>query len=216
MPVRQRKEIQKMSRSCSLVLLWLLALTTVGAAPAGDEALWNEYGRLATDTGTVGKLHYTAYRMSDLTGALAAWEWQRTPAGKSCNQAPFCTREDGTITVLHNNYLVVFDNPAPPKLVVDQVLAGLPQQRDSDLPAILTFLPEQGLVPDSARYVLGKASLSRFGGDLASVDPGFAMGAEGQIAEYRLAKSTALVRLALFYYPISGICPRPCEKHFER
>src|SRR5579859_3910575 len=108
-----------MPRSSGVVLFGVLALTSLGAAP-NDDALWNEYGRVASTSGAVGKLTYTADRMRDLTGALAAWEWQRTPAGKTCDQAPFCTREEGRITVLRNNYLVVFDNPSPPKAVVDQ------------------------------------------------------------------------------------------------
>jgi hypothetical protein len=138
--------------------------------------------------------------MKDLTGALAAWEWLRSPAGKSCDQAPFCTQEANRTTVLHNNYVVTFDNPAPPKASVDQVLEGLPEQRDSTLPAILTFVPQQGLVPDSARYLLGKASMAEFAGELAAVDPGFAEGAEGQVAEYKLPGSKSPARLAIFYY----------------
>jgi hypothetical protein len=112
---------------------------------------------------------------------------------------------------MQNNYLVVFDASAPSKKVVNDVLAALPAQHDTALPAILTFLPEEGLVPDSARYILGKASLGRFGGELASVDPGFAMGAEAQIASYRLPESNTPVRLALFYYP----SPEAARDHLE-
>ena len=199
MPLWKRKEIQEMPRSSSLVLASLLAVVSLTAAD--DEALWNEYGRVHTDSGTIGKLTYTAYRMRDMTGALAAWEWQRSPAGRSCDQVPFCTQESGRITVLHNNYVVVFNSPAPPKATVDAVLQALPGQRDSTLPAILTFIPQQGLVPDSARYLLGKASLSQFGGELAAADPGFTAGAEGQIADYELPGSNSPARLAIFYYP---------------
>jgi hypothetical protein len=187
-----------MSRSSSLVLASLLAAVSLTAA--NDEALWNEYGRVQTDTGTSGTLKYTAYRMKDLTGALAAWEWLRSPAAKTCDQAPLCTQENGRTTVLHNNYVVTFDSAAPPKDVVEQVVAGLPGQRDSSMPAILTFLPQQGMVPNSARYLLGKASAAEFASELAAVDPGFAEGAEGQVATYKLPGSNAPARLAIFYY----------------
>jgi uncharacterized protein DUF6599 len=196
-----------MSRSSSLVFASLLAVVSMAAA--NDEALWNEYGRVQTDTGTSGTLKYTAYRMKDLTGALAAWEWLRSPAGKSCDQAPFCTQEANRITVLHNNYVVTFDSPAPPKAAVEGVLQGLPGQRDSALPAILTFVPQQGLVPDSARYLLGKASAAEFAGELGSVDPGFAEGAEGQVAAYKLPGSKTPARLAVFYY----VSPEAARMH---
>ncbi|MBV9403752.1 MAG: hypothetical protein JO211_00300, partial [Acidobacteriaceae bacterium] len=65
----------------------------------------------------------------------------------------------------------------------------------------LTFIPQQGLVPDSARYILGPASFQGFASELASTDPGFAQGAEAQIAEYKLPGARAPIRLALFYYP---------------
>lgn len=168
---------------------------------ASDDALWKEYGRVQTATGRAGKLGYTAYQMKDLTGALGAWEWQRSPDGRPCEQAPYCTRDGNKTLVLRNNYLVVFDSPAPPQADVDLVLNKLPGQIDSALPAILTFLPDEGIVPDSARYLLGKDSLSQFGGELSSLDPGFASGAEGQIAAYTLPGAKTPVRLAIFYYP---------------
>ncbi len=203
MSLRKRKEIQEMSRCSSLVCAFFLAAVTLAAVPvtAADDALWSEYGLVHTSAGNIDKLDYTAYQMNDLTGALAVWEWQRSPAGKACDQEPYCTQDGNRTTILHNNYVVRFENAAPPKAAVDQLLQSLPGQRDSALPAILTFLPEDGMVPDSARYLLGKTSISRFGGELASFDPGFAMGAEGQIADYKLPGAQNPVRLAVFYYP---------------
>jgi hypothetical protein len=187
-----------MPRSAKLVL----ALVSLAAAVfADDQALWREYGLGQTQTSKEGRLAITTYQMKDVTGALAAWEWLRSAKGRSCDLAPFCT-EDGRQTVVSDyNYVVVFEGAVPNKSQVDAVLNALPNKRDTSLPAILTFLPRQGLVPDSARYVLGPASLQAFAPELASAHPGFAQGAEAQVADYKVTGNAAPVRLAIFYYP---------------
>ena len=78
---------------------------------------------------------------------------------------------------------------------------ALPNKHETSLPAILSFLPRQGLIPNSARYVLGPASLKAFAPELASIQPGFDQGAEAQVAQYHVAKGEAPVHLALFNYP---------------
>lgn len=176
-------------------------LALVGSLWADDAAIWQEYGLAQTQTSSHGRLTITTYRMKDLTGALAAWEWLRSPKGRSCDLASFCT-EDGNRTVIaDDNYVVVFEGPVPGKSEVDSVLNALPNKLDTSLPAILTFLPREGLVPESARYVLGPASLQAFAPELIIAHPGFDEGAEAQIADYRVGNSGPPVRLAIFYYP---------------
>jgi hypothetical protein len=138
--------------------------------------------------------------MKDLTGALAAWEWLRSPEGRTCDLAEFCTAEPNRTVVSQDNYVVLFQGKAT-KSQVDRFLGALPNKKGTSLPAILTFLPHQGLIPDSARYVLGPASLKTFAPELASSDPGFDQGAEAQVAEYRVGNSGQPIHLALFYYP---------------
>lgn len=197
-----------MSRSRRLAALLFPALLLLGAdrlgagvLPADDPNLWREFGLLHTQTSRQGAIGFTAYEMKDLTGAVAAWEWQRTPAGKTCSLAAFCTAEPNATIVADDNYVVAFDSARVPKTTVDAVLAALPGKQDTSLPAILTFLPRTGLVPDSARYILGDASLKAFAPDLASSKPGFSEGAEAQVAEYHVDGSANPVHLALFYYP---------------
>jgi hypothetical protein len=176
-----------------------VAVTVATCAAAADSGVWSEYGLVHTEAGKQGKLSYTAYRFKDLTGALAAWEWQRSPEGKPCDQAAYCTQDGARTIVFQDNYLLVFNRPNPPKPAMDAVIAALPGKTDTELPAILTFIPRQGLVPDSARYVLGKESLSAFAPELAGTDPGFAQGAEAQVAQYKLDDQSP-VHLAIFYY----------------
>lgn len=197
-----------MSRRGSIILALLIFFATLLAAqrvlaPTGgnDQALWREYGLENTKQTNQGKLLITTYEMKDLTGALAAWEWLRSPAGRPCDLTAFCTA-DGTRTVVTNdNYVVVFDGERPTKAQVDGALNALPNKPQTSLPAILTFLPRNGLMPDSARYILGPVSLAAFAPDLESSQPGFNEGAEAQVGEYQLGKKERPVRLALFYYP---------------
>jgi hypothetical protein len=187
-----------MLRSKRLILGLVFAASV--ALAADDAALWREFGLVHTQTTSVGKVAVTAYQMKDLTGALAAWEWQRSPEGRTCQFAEFCTAEPGKIIVSQDNYVVEFAGK-PTKAEIDQYLATLPNKRGTSLPAILTFLPHQGLVPDSARYVIGPESLKAFAPELGSTKPGFEQGAEAEVAEYKLPNSATPVHLALFYYP---------------
>ena len=195
--MRQREKVQAMLRSQRLV--WGLILAAFSLR-ADDPALWKEYGLVGQQTSTQGRDTVTTYQMKDLTGALAAWESMRSPGAKSCDITQLCTTDGQRIIMSSENYVVVFDGPAPKRAVVDAFLQGLPNKRDSSLPAILTFLPRQGLVPDSARYILGPVSLSRFAPELTAAKPGFDESAEAQVASYRLGKNDAPARLALFYY----------------
>jgi hypothetical protein len=164
-----------------------------------DSALWREYGLISQQTSKIGKLPVTVYKMKDLTGALAAWEWLRSADGRACDLATFCTAEPNQTVISQDNYVLTI-NGRPTKAQVDAFVSALPDKKDTSLPAILTFLPHQGLVPDSARYILGPASLKAFAPELDSTKPGFTEGAEAQVAEYKIGNA-APVRLALFYYP---------------
>ncbi|MBV8809988.1 MAG: hypothetical protein JO033_15055 [Acidobacteriaceae bacterium] len=188
-----------MSRRCGVALACLVSLFATSLF-ADDVTLWREYGLVRTSTEKRGRTTLTTYEMKDLTGALAAWEMLRSPKGRTCDLAPFCT-VDGTRTVITDaNVVLVFDGAKPPKAQVETALNALPNKRATSLPAILSFLPKEGLVPDSARYILGPASLAAFAPDLASANPGFAEGAEAQVAEYHLDPGKPPLHLALFYY----------------
>ncbi len=176
-------------------------LILASSALANDAALWHEYGLLQTQTGPQGKLTVTTYRMKDLTGALGAWEWLRSANGRPCDLASFCTQDRKRVVISEENYVVAFDGGFPTKPEVVAVLKSLPNKRDTSLPPILTFLPRQGLVADSARYILGPVSLAAFAPELAPAKVGFDQGAEAQVADYKLGDNASAVRLAIFDYP---------------
>jgi hypothetical protein len=172
---------------------------------ADDAALWREYGLVRTETAKRAKFTVTSYQMKDATGALAAWEWQRSERGHRCEWTAFCTEEGNRFVVNDDNYIVVFEGARPNKEQVETELKALTNKRGTSLPPILTFLPREGLTPNSARYVLGPESLAAFAPELVAARPGLEEAAEAQVASYRIGKSGAPIRLALFYYPTPGM-----------
>jgi len=191
-----------MPRGRGLIFGCLLLATSVFA---DDASLWREYGLLHTDTVKRPQFTVTTYQMKDSTGALAAWEWQRSELGRPCDLTAFCT-EDGKRTIINDdNYIAIFEGARPGKEQVETELKALPGKRVSSLPPILTFLPREGLVPNSARYVLGPESLKAFAPELIAAHSGLEEAAEAQVASYRVDKSSSRLRLALFYYPTPGM-----------
>jgi hypothetical protein len=187
-----------MPRRCGLAAALFLAFIT--SAFADDQAIWREYGLVSSQSVQNGRVALTTYRMKDLTGALAAWEWLRSPKGRPCDLAQFCTADGSKTVITEDNYVFVFEGGRPTKAQVADLLKTTPNKQGTSLPAIITFVPRQGLVPDSARYVLGPASLAAFAPELGSTNPGFAEGAEAQVADYRVGRNGAPEHLALFYY----------------
>lgn len=115
--------------------------------------------------------------------------------------ASFCTADEDRTVINQNNYVVVFEGGKPTQAQVTSILQNLPNQKDTSLPAILTFIPTEGLVPDSARYILGPVSMNAFVPELSGFNPGFSDGAEAQVAAYKTQKDGPEVRLAIFDYP---------------
>jgi hypothetical protein len=191
-----------MSRRCGVIFgCFFLAASLF----ADDAALWREYGLVRTETAKRAKFTVTAYQMKDPTGALAAWEWQRSERGHPCDWLAFCTADGNRIVINDQNYIVVFEGARPNKEQVETELKALPNKRSTSLPPILTFLPREGLTPNSARYVLGPESLAAFAPELVAARPGLEEAAEAQVARYRVGKSGAPIRMALFYYPTPGM-----------
>jgi hypothetical protein len=197
MPLWKRKEIQKVSRHRSLILL---ALSASLACAQTDANIWHEFGLAQQTQAAIGETHADVYRMNDVTGAVAAWEWQRGPGYRTCTlETPFCSTDGKRTVVVSANYLVAVDGPVA-KPALDAFLAALPNRHDTSLPPILSYVPHLNLVPNSARYILGTESLKGFAPQLAWLKPGFEEGAEAQVADYKTPSGKPL-HLAVFYYP---------------
>jgi hypothetical protein len=165
-----------------------------------DPALWREFGFLRSESAQYGRLGVTAYQLKDTTGGLAAWEWLRSANMHPCRLASFCATDGKQAIVFDGgNYVLRLEGAPPAKAQLDVLWKALPDAHETSLPAILTFVPRQSLVPNSARYILGPVSLQEAAPELQSVKPGFEQGAEGHLTSYNIGNGT--VRLALFYFP---------------
>lgn len=186
-----------MPRSCSLIFASVLLASSLSA---DDSALWREFGLVHSSTAQQGALTVSTYQMKDQTGALAAWQWLRSAKSHTCDLASFCTQDPDRTVIFDDNYVFVFEGGIPSKADLDATLVHLPNRRDSSLPAVLTFLPREGRLGNSARYVLGPISLIAFAPELAGTHPGFEQGAEAETAAFKVPQSPTPVRLAIFYY----------------
>ena len=158
------------------------------AAP--DAALFQEYGFEAAEQAeftspTLGKITASAWRFHDSTGAMAAAQSQR-PA-KSGQLESFA------------NYVFLFDPKPPGEAELDQLYKVLPRIENSPLPVLKDYLPADGLIVDSPRYVVGPVSLSRFEPRISPSLAAFHLSAEAQLGRYSTPKGP--MTLAIFSYP---------------
>jgi hypothetical protein len=168
-----------------------------------DRAVWDEYGLKTSETASyengADKFTATAYRLQDPTGALAAFDWLR-PANSTPSPAAKLAVETKTgLWLVHGNYLLSFDGYKPSKADLDSALGELLNVDNSSLPVLASYLPSDGLVANSERYVTGPASLQKFDAAIPPSVAGFHFGAEAQLGVFHNAKGD--LTLAIFNYP---------------
>lgn len=173
MPLRQRQEIQEMSRS----LILALAL----AAFAAGQSLSDEYGFVGTEHSDHGTFQLTAQRFKDVTGAYAA---SLEPANKSA--------------VRVGNYLVSCEGKCPKDFaaVAD---SSLPQVSHGSLPTLSNYFPAKNLIAHSERYILGPVGLQANASEIPASAVNFDFGTEGEIGHYRTSNGD--VTLGVFSFP---------------
>jgi hypothetical protein len=229
MYVREREKIQKMLQQTLTFLLFLPLIAQAAifpehigtfdrSAPAAltmpDRGLLDEFGLEATEQAEFrsGTQHFTAtaWRFHDATGAMAFFQAHR-PSGAI--PAPIAklaaSTSDGSIFA-YGNYVFQFTGAVPPAADLQPVYAQLPKLEQSPLPALMSFLPSAGLIPNSERYVLGPVSLDRFEPRIAPSIAAFHLSAEGQLGKYKSPKGP--LSLAIFNYPTPGVARERLEE----
>ncbi len=209
MPMRQRKEVQKM--------LWSLILASFTTLYAGilpdqvgelkksapktiaipDQQLYDEYGLDATESADYGKFVATAWRFRDSTGAMAMFQMRRPPAATLSNITRLAVNASDGLLFAYGNYVFQVTGAVPQDISV--LYADLPKLEQSPLPALYGDLPQDALIPNSERYIVGPVSLERFFPGLTPSTVGFHVGAEGQVGRYTTDKGP--LTLAVFEYP---------------
>jgi hypothetical protein len=172
-----------------------------------DSALYDEYGLEATEAAEYvspdKRFTATAWRLRDSTGALALFEARRPSGATPASVTKLSVRTSDGEIFIYGNYLFQFTGALPDPADLDALYARLPRLERSPLPALMAFLPQEGLVPNSERYIVGPVSLERFAPGIAPSVAAFHMGAEAQVGKY--ATDKGLLTLAIFAYPTPGM-----------
>jgi hypothetical protein len=190
--MRQRQEIQKMSRGIVLAILaaafplqaaiWPDKLGAYERKSASEvpaqSGLSDEYGREAGEQADYGPFQVTATRFKDTTGAYAA---SLEGPGQRVG-----------------NYLVLCSGNCS-KDLLNLADKSLPHVSHTPVPILGSYFPQAGAIAGSTRYIMGPEGLQKYLPQISSGAVRLELGSEGQLARYRLGKSEAT--LAIFSYP---------------
>jgi hypothetical protein len=172
-----------------------------------DAPIWDEYGLRESETATYqngsAKFTATAWRLQDPTGALAAYDWQRPAKSEPSKEAALAAETAAGLLLVHGNYLLSFTGYKPTTLELDPIVESLRNVDASSLPALPGYLPSQGLVPGSERYILGPTSLRKFNPGIPPSAAAFHLGAEAQLGVFHSPKGETA--LTIFNYPTHQI-----------
>jgi len=169
-----------------------------------DQPLYEEYGLEETEAAEFtapDKKHFSAvgWRLHDSTGALALFDLHRPAGAVAADFAALAVRTSDGVIFAFGNYVFQFTGDYPDPASLTRFYAQLPKLENSPLPAVSTFLPNDGLVANSERYILGPVSLQRVEPAIPPSVAGFHMGAEAQFGQYHTPKG--LMDLIIFNYP---------------
>ncbi len=168
-----------------------------------DPALFEEYGFDQAEKAEYGKLTVAAWRFRDTTGALAGFQYLRPQDAKPCDVAKVAACTPGEDMIAQGNYVLQFSGKKPKPVEFNLFLAHAPRYEQSPLPTLPGFLPENGLIPNSERYILGPVALERYGKGVPPSDVAFHLSAEGEYARYKGRNSE--FGLLLFTYPVPNM-----------
>ncbi len=169
-----------------------------GAATVPDETVWQEYGlqesesTLYSDAGK--KFTLTAYRFTDATGAMSAFDQLRPADAKPVQLMGMTVQNEARQIVSAGNFIFVADGYRLLPEELSHLFATAPKYARSPLPNLPKFLPA-GAQLNSERYITGPVSLARFVPSIPPSTVAFRFSAEGVLAKYG---ETTLV---IFNYP---------------
>ncbi len=168
-----------------------------------DPALDQEFGVVAGEQAPYisGQKRFTAsaWRLHDSTGALALFEAERPAAATPAHLSALYAKTPEGAVAAYGNYVFRFTGTVPEQKDLELLYAQLPQLDRAPLPALIGNLPQDGLIPNSERYILGPASLARFEPRIAPSLAAFHLDAEAQLGRYRTPKGD--LTLVIFNYP---------------
>lgn len=220
MPVREREKVQKMLRCLIFAAAGMAACAAIfpdavknyqkasnKAILTPDTALLQEFGLEATEQAeySAAPRHFTAtaWRFHDPTGAMAFFESTRPAGATPAKITNLSVNTSDGVIFAYGNYVLQLTGDLPPPDTFAELYARAPKLDESPLPALLAYLPQQELVPNSERYILGPVSLDRFTPKVSPSVAAFHLGAEGIAGKYKTSKG--VLTLLIFNYPTPNL-----------
>lgn len=183
-----------------------------GAADKVNSELLKEYGfsdfEDATYTRPGRKMQLKAIRFKDASGAYGAFTYYKTPEMQTEKIGDQAASANDRVLFYRGNVLVqaVLDRVTPMSAAELRELAGnlpLPAGSARNLPSLPLYLPRQGYVPNTAKYVVGALGLASISAPIPASQVEFERGAELAQGQYNSGQGTAT--LTLISYPTPQI-----------
>ena len=180
---------------------------------AANSAVLNEYGFAASETATYTRsdgrtLTIKAARFNDATGAYGAFTFYRAPAMKVERIGTKSASANERILFFRSNVLIdaKFDRVTGMSAAeLRELAAMLPEApaTATNLPNLPEYLPRQGVIENSAKYILGPQALTETKTPLPAELVNFAT--EPEILTQSYATADGPVTLMLVQYPTPQI-----------
>jgi hypothetical protein len=187
--------------------------TQAGQADATNPAVLNEYGFTGSEAATYARpdgrtLIIKAARFKDATGAYGAFTFYRDPGMKEERIGTKSASANEHILFFRSNIVVdaKFDRVTGMSAAELRELAGMLPEAPAtaaSLPTLPEYLPKQGVIENSAKYILGPQALSATKTPLPAELVGFA--AEPEILTQSYTTADGPVTLMLVQYPTPQI-----------
>jgi len=171
-----------------------------------NAAVIREYGFLGAERREYSRqnstLTATLWRMEDATGSYGLFTFFGEPGmtGTQSGDDPAASGA-GIFLMRRGPYLLEIRGEGLSPELANELASSIPQTkgRETLLPSLPGFLPEQGLVAQSEKYLIGSAAFERVLERIPSSAIQFDLGAEAVLASYRIEGNNA--RLLLVSYP---------------
>lgn len=190
------------------------------AADPTNPAILKEYGFTDFASGAYTrddgrKLTLRAARFADASGAYGAFTFYKQPEMLNEKIGDQASSLNNRVLFYRGNVLVdaLFDKLSVMSAAELRELAGdipLPQGGARNLPALPTYLPKQAYVKNTAKYIMGPATLDKIGSPISAELADFAAGAEVVQGTYESSGGEAT--LVLISYPT----PQIAAEHMRR
>lgn len=189
--------------------------TKVGPAPALPQIsapVLKEYGleesEQATYEGKKATFSVAAWRFLDPTGAYAAFLAIR-PAGAPSPLAKYSALAGNQLWLLRGNYIVRFDGYQPVEDTWMQLLLHVPRLSQASLPSLPGFVPADGLVESSLRYITGPESLAAVAPSISPSLAAFQFSTEAIASRH--TDPAGPVEMVILSYPSPQIAQKQLE-----